>query len=236
VKILLFITMFFGSIIQGATGLGFAIFSMPILTLILPIRIATLVVLLSAFIMVLWIFYRMRDYVIVKLVSFTVIGELIGRSIGIYSLMNLGTSILKNILGVTLIIFSLYFTFYYNKIRINISAKNSFIVGIISGIFGGMFNIGGPPKAIYFFAATSNKMEYQGCLQATNVITTIYSIFLHLTYGNIDLKILQLSILGMIAVLMGTPIGLKIFKEINKSLLSKFISFLMIIMGVMLII
>jgi uncharacterized protein len=229
--ILIFIIILIASMIQGATGFGFAILAMPLLVLILPVKMATLIVLILAFILAFMVFYQLKEHVNIKIIKFVIVGALAGRLVGMFFLENLNNNVLEIILGISLILLSLYLKINKENIEITPSKKNGIISGFLSGILGGMFNISGPPLVIFYLATAVNKKEYQASLQLTFVLTLLYSILLHSIYGNINLEVFKFIIPSVIAVSIGTYLGLNIFKKIDLERLYSIIICLMIVMG-----
>lgn len=232
----LFFICLLGGIIQGTTGFGFAIFAMPLLPFILPLKTAAVIVLLSSLVMTAQAAFQLREHVNIKLLLYSIVAVFIGRTIGMHILMNYQEDTLRILLGCTLVSLSVYFAFYNNKVKIKVSNRNGAIAGLISGIMGGMFNIGGPPLVIYYLSAAKDKMEYNATIQATFVLSAFYSMFLHLLYGNINTKVLQLSVVGIVGASLGCYVGLLVFKKISNTTLRKVVYSFMAVMGIMIII
>ncbi|WHH58575.1 sulfite exporter TauE/SafE family protein [Petroclostridium sp. X23] len=231
-----FLIFLLGSVIQGIAGFGLAIFAMPLLPFIMPLKTAAVLVVFASFFIAVQVALQLRKHINIKLLVFPVIALLIGRIVGVHVLMSYKESILKVLLGYTLILLSIYFAFYKNKISIKGSNRNGAIAGLISGVTGGIFNIGGPPLSIYYLVATEEKMEYNANLQVTLVFSAVFSIILHFLYGNVNVETLKLSSVGIIGATLGCYIGLAIFKKLNSNMLSKIIYTFMIIMGIIMII
>lgn len=115
------------------------------------------------------------------------------------------------------------------------SIRNGIIMGTFSGILGGLFNVGRPPLVIYYFSAMPDKMEYNASIQATFAFSSIYTVFLHFLYDNINMMVIKLAVVGIIAITIGCTAGLWIFKRLNMEIISKAIYSFMAIMGVMMI-
>ncbi len=229
-----FIICLIGSMIQGAMGFGYAIFCMALLPLFIPFKVAAAVVLLSSFMMLIQMVYRLRDHINIKLMFWPTVFSFAGSTVGIYILMHYPEALLKMILGLVLVLLSVYLAFYNQKIKMKASVKNGMIAGLISGISGGISNIDGPPLVIYYFSAASDKMEYHATIQSTFLIGGIYSILLHISYGNINERVLELAGAAVVAVLLGSYIGLKIFAKLKRHMLNKLIYFFMAVMGMIL--
>jgi len=139
------------------------------------------------------------------------------------------------ILGILLIIISLYLIFN-DSFQIKPSKFNGISSGLISGIFGGLFNISGPPLVLYYFSSIKEKKECHSTIQATFFLLLSFTISIHLFNSNITKEILKMASVGSVAVILGTIIGLKIFNRLDRELLRKILSIVMIIMGFILII
>ncbi len=234
--IALMIILFAGGLIQGATGFGMAMVTTPFLVLILPVKTASIVLLLTAYVNVILLFYPVRKHIRAKVILPVVAGSIIGSSVGIYALTTFDAALLTYILGYCLIAFAVYFAFAVDKIKIKATSGNGLLIGLLSSVLGGMFNISGPPKIAYFYSATTSKEEYMASNQAVNIITMTYSIGLHIVLGNITTEVLKLSGTALVAALLGTCAGYRIFKAIRKKALNIAISAIMSVMGVLLLI
>lgn len=231
-----FVISLLASLIQGATSFGFAIFAMAVLPFFVPFKTAAVLVLLLSMLSSWQNAFKNRRFINLKLVLPVLLTSFVGRTIGIKALVTLNTDILKMLLGITLIAFSIYFVAFNGRISIKPSTTNGAIAGIISGIIGGMFNTGGPPLVVYYFSALEDRKEYIANLHTTFALSSLYSLILHLAYGNMSLEILKISLVSAVAIPVGGMIGLYFFNKFNKSLLSKVIYTYMAIAGILLII
>lgn len=234
--IITFVTCLFGSFIQSTTGFGFAILAMSILPFIIPYKTATIVVLLLTTIFTLQNSYHFRKHIKLKFVLPVLLASFAGRTIGIVILMALNTDVLRVMLGITLIAFSIYFAAFSGRLKIRPSIKNGAISGVASGIIGGLFNTGGPPLVVYYFSALEDKNEYLANLHFTFALSALYSSILHIAYGNISLEIIKITLVSTVAVSAGGAIGLYFFRKVNKDLLCKAIYSFMALSGILLII
>lgn len=223
-----------GSFIQGTTGFGYAIICVSLWPLFIPFKVASIVEVISAFVMTVMITFKLRSYINFGLITVPFISFMLGSTIGVSLLMKQEDIALKNILGVALILLSIYFVFYSNKVNIRATKTNSIIFGFISGICAGLFNIGGPPIVIYYLSASKNKMEYNATLQAYFTLGTIHTFFIHLLHGNVTFEVLKYSVASMITLYIGTFIGLKLFHKLPQHIIKKITYGFMAIMGVFL--
>ena len=232
--VLIFLIYIAGSFIQGITGFGFGLFVMSFMPLFVPFPEVILVVLLINVVMTAQMTYRLRSHVNVKFILVPLVAALAGRTIGIFILMNTDGAILQRVLGVVLILFSVYFAFFVGNVKLKPSWKSGTVSGLSSGVLGGMLNTGGPPLVAYYFWALPDKMAYNASLQLTFCITSFYSIVLHIIYGNMSLEVMKLSVVGIAAIFIGSSIGIWMFRKIKKEVLSKLVYILMAVMGIVL--
>ncbi|MFW6311700.1 MAG: sulfite exporter TauE/SafE family protein [Nanoarchaeota archaeon] len=222
--------------LQSATSFGFGIFVMTLLPWVIDFKQAVIVVLLLAFLLTTRLSFKLREHIKGKILIPVLITSFLGRIGGVNILMYFSEEILKSILGLMLILISLYFMLYKNKLKIKATKIKGITAGFFNGILGGAFNTGGPPLVIYYLNAINEKMSYNSTLQATFAINCIFTIIIHLYYGNINTTILSYTIIGGLGVFAGSYLGLIIFKKIDEQILKKIIYIFLIFMGIMLII
>jgi len=230
--ILIFIIVLIASVVQSSTGFAFSIVFMSFMPMLFPYKTAILVGLLALIPLTAIVSYKFIKHINIKHLIVPISTMFIGRFIGIYFLMKFSDNIMQIFLGIMLIIFSLYFFFFSDKIQIRKSTKNGIIAGFSSGILGGMTNAGGPPLVLYYISSCDTKEEYSANTQITFLSGAIFSIVLHAIYGNFTFEVLKLSAITPIAVVAGIFIGLKIFTKIEKETLTKAIYVIMIISGI----
>ncbi len=235
-SLIIFLVCLFASIIQGLLGFGFAILFMAIIPFFVPLKTAVALGLILGLATTIRLFYSLRKYVKIKLIYVPALSFFIFSNLGVYLLMNFKEGALAITFGFILILFAVIKMFKKEEIIIKPSKKNAIIAGSIGGLLGGMFNIGGPPLAIYYLSALEDVKEYNSTIQLTFIIVGIYNIFLHSFYGNINYQIFKYSLSGIIAILIGSTIALKILKKINKEKLNYWIYIFIMIVGFILII
>lgn len=231
-----FVITFISSFIHGSIGFGYAIFAMSILPLVLPLRIAAVVVNISLLITTLQMSFQLRKYINYNFIIVPLLFAILGRTLGVYLLMNIEASFLEKLLGGLLIVLSIYMYILKNKIKVQPSIGKGAVLGFSSGLLGGMYNLGGPPIVLYYFSALKDKMVYAASLQATFLITTLYGVGQHLYYGNITPMIIKVSIINIVAVIVGCKLGVSVLKKMSRETMGKLLYLYMAIMGLFIVI
>lgn len=230
--VLLLLICIMGSAVQSSIGFGFAILAIPLFSLILPIKYGIVVLAVSAMILSVHILLRMELKIKWKLVLPIITCITVGQYIGTNLLLSLDIIILKNILGVILVVISIFMFFSFNRFKIRINISKTVFFGTLSGLLGGMLGISGPPLVVYYLSALDNKQEYQSSMQTTLLLMSIFTLVLHGFYGNINSRVLTFSLFGITGVFIGSTIGLFIFKRVKKESLGKPVYAFIFLMGV----
>ena len=136
------------------------------------------------------------------------------------------------LLGVVLIILSLYFMFFNKNIRIKPTLMNGVLAGALGGTLGGLFSTGGPPAVLYLNSATNDNMIYFATIQFYFCFTNLYATAMRVANGIINFDILILAGIGMIGCMAGDFIGKKVFKKLDSNKLKNIIYIGMLLSGI----
>ena len=146
--ILVVVILFFATLINSAIGFGYALIAMPLLTLFISPRVAAPLMALVGFgigVIIIGGNWRSID---LKSIWRLILAAAIGIPFGLLILTNAPETLVKNILGVLIIIFGLYSV--TRPSLPHVKQQNwSYPFGFISGFFSGAYSIGGPPIVLY---------------------------------------------------------------------------------------
>ena len=147
---------------------------------------------------------------------------LIAGFVTVFSLSMEGGKLLV-ILGIALVVISLYFVAFAQSIHIKARPRNGLLMGTIAGFGNGFFGIGGPPVALYLLPAVPGKIEYLATIQAYFFFCNIESIVIRIINGALVFEQLPLIPIGWITIAVGTFVGLKLFDKIPTALLKRIV-------------
>lgn len=143
--------------------------------------------------------------------------------------------IMTMLLGIVLVLLSLYFLLLGEKIRIRPSLMGGILAGGLGGTLNGLFSTGGPPVVLYLAGATADKMAYFASIQCYFALTNIYSTGMRAISGILSWHILLLAAIGVLGSLLGDAVGKLIFNRLNAKRVKQVIYVGMIISGVLMI-
>ena len=219
-----FIPSIGGGLVQGTTGFGSGIFVMLFFPLFLPLLQSSALSSLVSTIICMSLAWKFRKYIQPKVVIMPAIFYFISSFLAIRFAVNTDMTQLKAYFGLFLIIISLWFMFFADKIRIKANLFTAFLCGSIAGVASGLFGIGGPPIVIYMLAITQDDKEaYLANTQFFFSITGIYTTVLRIFNGIITPALLPLVIPGFLGMTIGKNFGLRIVEKIDVKLMKKLI-------------
>ena len=174
----LFLLSIGASFVQRTTGFGFGIFIMTMLPSIMPsfgeaTTLSGILAMTTSLIIVIQK-YKYITWRRLLPILFTFIIISIGA---IFVLRRMEYHILNILLGITLIIVSIYFTFFSKRIKVKTTLPVQVTAGTLSGLMGGFFGMQGPPAVLYFVSSEPDKEHYLAMTQtyflAGNLMMTL---------------------------------------------------------------
>jgi len=217
------------SILQAATGFGFAIMAIPFLLLLFEphdaIQLNILLSLLITLIMVFKIRQEINREILMRLLKGSLIGILPGFGLFIFldvRVLKLLASIL--ILGITCLLVT--------KIKFQQSNIKELIVGVFSGLLTTSIGMPGPPLMIYFAGAKADKATIRGTTIAYSVFVSLISLLLQLSMYHISTGVLIATLWSIPFLLLGVFLGQWLFSRLDQQLLQKVIYILLFFTGI----
>lgn len=203
------------SFVQRATGFGFGIFIMTLLPFLMPsygeaTALSGLLALTTSAIAA----WKYRRLVCWKRLFPILSIFLLISTISICLLAQIHDNTLRRILGVVLILVSLYFAFFSRRIRFGTSLPYQLGAGTLSGIMGGFFGMHGPPAVLYFIASESDKEHYMAMSQTYFVVTNAMMTIVRGTKGFITPEVGRNYVSGLVAVAVGSYLGALAFRHL----------------------
>lgn len=230
--LLIAVVAMFASFIQSTTGFGFGIFAMMFFPYLISFKEANMIsTILGAFtsFMVIITFFRNIHW---KNVIFPLAGSVVSLYLAVSFVSGQANSTLTLLLGIALLVLSIYFFFFSSKLHIRITWYTGLIAGILSGLMNGLFSMGGPPVVIYFLQSEKDSDTYLATLSAFFVLSNLNSIIAKSISGFFTVNVAVCVLVGAIGMLIGSLLGKKVFRKLNAQVLRKVVYGFMAISGV----
>ena len=160
-EILIFLLSLAGAFVLRVCGFGFGVFTMAWLPYLLPSygEATTLsgILAMAGSILVAFKNWRKIDWHKLTPILITFI---VSSCTSIHFVSVADDHLLKRILGVMLIIASLWFLAISKHVKVKPTLPVQITMGTISGVMGGLFAMHGPAAVLYFLACAKDKDEY----------------------------------------------------------------------------
>ena len=221
--------------VQRVSGFGFGIFIMTVLPFLLPTYgEATALSGLLALVTSLIITLRYRRYILWRRLAPILLTFLLVSAFAVGLLTYAPEQLLRRVLGVVLILASLYFFALSHRLRLRPGLGVQVGMGTLSGLMGGLFGMQGPPAVLYFISATQTKEAYIAMAQCYFLIGNLFMTLYRARAGFLTLSVLYGWLSGLAGVAIGTWIGAKVFRRIPLPILRRVIYLYMALSGIVL--
>ncbi len=230
---LLWVMCIGAAFVQRVSGFGFGIFIMTALPYLMPsYGEATTLSGILASVTSLVIVCRHYKYLVWRKLLCILSVFLMVSFVAIQFVSSAGDGLLKTFLGIILILSSVWFLFFAQRVRLKPTLLAQTLLGTLSGVMGGLFGMQGPPAVLYFVETTKSKEEYMVLAQTYfllgNVMMTGYRAY----YGFLTPAVGYAWCVGITGVLLGTLLGAWTFRYLSLHVLRIIIYLYMAVSGV----
>ena len=209
------------SFVQRTIGFGFGIFIMTALPFLMPsygeaVTLSGLLSLTSATVVML----KYIKYVTWQRLLPMVAAFVLFSTIAICLLDRIEGQAMRIVLGIMLIIISIYFSFFKDKLQkvIRPTKRWQLGTGSVSGIMGGLFGMHGPPVVLYLISSEPDKDHYMGMIQTYAVITNITMVIVRIWNGYVTPAVGMTYLYGLSGLAIGVIAGNWAYRRIPNRL------------------
>lgn len=216
--------------IQGLTAFGFALVSMPLLTLIIPIQQVVPIIVILSLVTNIGIWYDTRKSIDLKKYWLLILASLIAAPIGTQLILILNPDVLKVIVGILITFFAIAMLTGTNwKIK---REKASFIfVGFLCGVLNGSISISGPPVALFLSNQEADKQRFKANLNMFALILNVVTVGLFIQNGLINKEVMFYISWMFPAAIFGVVCGLFAVRKLDEKVFKKLTLYLIIFSG-----
>jgi len=226
------LAIFLAGTIQGLTGFGFALVSIPILIIFLSPKIAVPIVVMLSILTNVIILFEARKWVDLKRIWPLMIAGIAGIPIGTYLLIVLDVSILKVFIGSIIIPFAIALLIGFKK-----QIKNEKVafapVGLVSGLLSASVSVSGPPVILFFINQGVKKQTFRANLAAYFTVLASATTLAFVLSGVITKEVTNYVIWFLPAVILGGITGIKLAPKVTEKLFRNIALILVTIAGLL---
>jgi uncharacterized membrane protein YfcA len=226
---------FMAGFIQGLSGFGSVLLSLPLLAVFIDIKTVIPLVALYGEVLTVVLIIQLWRFIEVKKIAPLVVGAVAGVPPGVLFLKKMDPGIIQFIVGVVLILFSLYSLFLKPPNR-TISERWGPVFGFIGGCLGGAITATGPPVIVYTSLQAWNKDTIKATLQGFFLFSGILVVVSHAVSGVTTWTVVKFFLVSLPLLVAGTYAGSFFYGKVAEEGYKRIIYSILAILGVFMIV
>ncbi|MES2063850.1 MAG: sulfite exporter TauE/SafE family protein [Bacteroidota bacterium] len=229
------VVIFIATAFRSAFGFGESLVAVPLLALWIPLNVAVPLSVLVSITIAAVVVTQDWNKIHLRSAGGLILYTLIGIPLGLIALVHLNEQIVKAVLGVIIIIFSLYLLI--GKQLKELKTDNFiwlFACGLLAGVFGGAYGINGPPLVIYGAKRRWSAQHFRATLQGYFLVASIVGIIGYWFEGLLVPAVIHYYLWSLPVLLPAVFLGRMINHRLQGDSFFKYIYFVLLGIGVFL--
>lgn len=218
-------------------GFGFALVSVPLLALFLPVQTAVALQFPYCLCLFLYQAWHYRAHFDWRYMRPLFLGTALGLTIGAFMLYHLPEITLKRALAIFIATVVVFNAIPIGQQLMKRHARSPWwgrLCGFISGSFFGAYTIGGPPAALYITSVTADPLKAKSFLASFFSIQFILMAFVYLATGMFSWEGLRSTLIFSPAVVVGSVLGFWAFRKASNRVYRQVVATMLLLAAVLL--
>lgn len=207
-------TIFLGGLIQGITGFGSVLVSLPLLSLAFGLRTSIPLIALFAQCINLWLVVELRRHLSISRLGLLLLATVPGIPVGVWALKAFPEWVLSLLVGLMLLAFALHSLLVRPTPR-NLGRGWTALAGFLAGILGGSTGANAPPIIVYTSMQPWTKDETKSLMTGYFFSAGLAVISTHALSGLTTGRVLQLFVTGLPALAAGVFCGTRLYRRLG---------------------
>ncbi|MFA5181270.1 MAG: sulfite exporter TauE/SafE family protein [Syntrophales bacterium] len=227
----LIVIMLLAGFIQGFSGFGSVLLSLPLLALFMDVKTAIPLVAMMGVVLTILLLIPLWKELEWRRIWPLLAGAAPGVPLGVFMLKLMDGRLILTMLGVILVCYSLY-GLLFPVIRRELGGIWAYVTGFLAGCFGGAFSAAGPPVIIYVSLQPWRKELIKVTLQGFYFASGLMVVTAQAITGMVTDMVLELFLYSLVPLTLGTYAGHFFFGKIKEETYRRVILILLLCLGV----
>jgi len=214
---LIFSVVMLGGFVQGLTGFGSIMISLPLLSLMLDIKTVIPVISLLALCLNSTVCYSVRRSISPGRLTVLLIATLPGLPLGAWALKYVSPESLTLLLGLLIVAFMGH-QLLFRPARRELGKPWAAVTGLTAGFLGGSIGANGPPIIVYVTSQPWPKDEIKATLAGYFLMAGIGISGSHYFFGMITPDVIDLFLRLVPALALGMLLGIKCYGKLSEDI------------------
>ncbi len=229
------IVLFLASFTLGTAGFGFAVVSVPLLSLIVSPTFAVPLTWIYGYGINFFLLLRFKEHIDWQKLWPLIIGLLPGIPLGIYMLKHTDDGVIKKIMGGVLVSFVLWNLLIRSQRRYSLSRFWALLGGFASGVLSGTSAMAGPPVLMYITLNQWEENLTRATLQFFFFVSGTYVLLGLSVEKMLTIDVLRSTLFHLPVVILGGVMGYYVFRRISSRFFNRILLYLLLTTGLFLI-
>ena len=198
--------LFVSTFVRSAFGFGEALIAVPLLALIMPVTVAAPVAVLISITVAVVVLVQDWRHVEVRSAGWLVAATLVGTPLGLLLLTRVAEGIVKAVLGLIILAFSLYSLFGRHRPALD-DDRLAWTFGFGAGVLGGAYGMNGPPLVMYGTLRGWSPQRFRATLQGYFLPASLMAMAGYALAGLWKPAVTHYYLVALPAVVVGIVLG-----------------------------
>lgn len=210
-----YVIIFCAATIQGLTGFGFGLMTVPFLALLIYPKTVIPLVLIYTVLISATVLFQARRQVNIRRVLPLLAAALCGLIPGAMLLKYLPAEVLRIYIGTAITVFAGLMLFGL-RVKVANERKASVPAGLISGILSGSLSTGGPPVILFFSNQAVDKEQFRANLSFYFFVLNFLTVPIYFIVGIITWEVIKTVTIFLPALIAGSAAGILFSRKVNE--------------------
>lgn len=225
--------LFIATVGRSTFGFGEALFAVPLLALLIPVKVAVAVAALISTMVALIIVAQDWKHIETRSASWLLISTVFGIPLGLLLVKTVAEPVVKGVLAVVILLFALYSLVNRKPGELK-DDRLAWAFGFAAGILGGAYAINGPPLVLYGSLRRWPPTRFRATLQGYFLPGSALVVIGYWIGGMFSMSVVRYFLVSLPAVLLAILIGTAINRRFDARRFQASVNVVLVIVGIVL--
>ncbi len=220
------------ALLQGLSGFGFSILSLPLLVMYISPKTAVPMLLIFSIVINISVIASCWRSFSFKNIWLVLLGGIAGLPLGTYLLLILDDVWLRKGIGIFIVIFALLLL-SGRRWKLKREKTTQLVIGFFSGIFSGSVSMSGPPVILFLSNKGVQKDEFRASLSGYFLLLNLFTIPVFYFNGLFTGEVMRYCFNWSLALIAGVSAGTLIARKIRSEKFNRLVLVLLLLTGIL---
>jgi uncharacterized membrane protein YfcA len=226
--------MLAAALVRSAFGFGEALIAVPLLSLVVPVKVAAPVAVLASVLIAAVIVAEDWRHIHFRSAGRLILSTLFGVPFGLLLLSSTDETVIKGVLGVVIAAFAAYSLLRRGRWELR-DDRFAWLFGWLAGVFGGAYGINGPPLVVYGSLRGWTPVKFRATLQGYFLPASLAGMFGYWLAGLWTHAVDRLFLCSLPSIAVGFLAGRLISRRLDARRFSRYLHAALVLIGLALV-